>query len=105
MVEVARRIPFKELKALRGQFGFGKAGKSAFRLIARGVRCEGYQIPGNTCNKKAQITIDVDIPRVNALEQIPSCAGCQVPIELRLEKDFIRENSSPSFGMNGRGRS
>ncbi len=104
MVELARRMSLSELKGLRKQFGPGQAGKSAFRLIAKGAACEGNKIAGNECNSLAMVTVDFDVPRVNALEQIPSCIPCQGIIMTRIARDFARENSSPSFGVNGLGR-
>jgi len=106
MVEIIRQIPFKELKALRRQFGPGKAGRSAFRIIAKGTPCQAPEILGNQCNNAAQVTIDYDVARVNALEQIASCRECELPIQSGVQ-NILRNNgvwNSPSFGRNGKGR-
>jgi len=109
MVEVRRNIPFAELKEIRRQFGSGNAGRSAFRIIAKGAKCEGFIDSQNgksdRCNKPAQFTLDFDVPRVNCLEQIPTCIGCKDGIESSIKRDYGRERSFFSFSVNGRGRS
>lgn len=110
MVEVTKRnFPFTELKNLRREFGPGYAGRSAFRIIAKGAQCEGLIDSPNgendRCNKLAQFTLDFDVPRVNSLEQIPTCISCKDGIELSVKRDYERERSFYSFSINGRGRS
>ena len=108
MVEVVgRNIPFTELKALRRQFGSGNAGRSAFKIIAKGAQCEGLGNGGDGksgCIMPASLTVDFDAPRVNSLVQVPSCSDCKGKIESAVRKDFAREGSFFSFSTNGRGR-
>lgn len=108
MVEVGRRnVPFTELKNLRRQFGPGDAGKSAFRIIAKGVQCEGFsneEGEKSRCIKPAILTLDFDVPKVNCLVQVPSCNDCKSKIGAKVEKDYKREGSFYSFSINGQGR-
>ncbi|MEK7517108.1 MAG: hypothetical protein AAB583_01030 [Patescibacteria group bacterium] len=108
MVELKPSIPFTELKKLRRKFGPGNAGRSAFRIIAKGAMCEGIIRNENgesdKCRDRAQFTLDFDAPRVNALEQIAACRGCIDTIKSSVQQDFERQGSFYSFSINGKGR-
>lgn len=109
MVEVGRRnIPFTELKKLRREFGNGNAGRSAFRIIAKGGQCEslGSIRDGRSrCSNPAKLTIDFDAPRTNSFDQIASCMDCKDRIESDVKEEFEKQGSLFSLSINGRGRS
>ena len=108
MVETARRILFSELKELRREFGPGKAGSWAFRIIARGTECEGIvNTDGKEqkCTKRATLTVDMDTPRVGDLTQIASCGDCREYVESRLERESLEHESRPRIEVNGWNRS
>lgn len=108
MVEVGRRISLNELKELRRQFGPGEAGKSAFRIVAKGAQCEGSKVNKDgaieKCIEPAELTVDFDVPRVNVLEQLPSCSECTGKIQLKILEDVKEQGGFCSFSTNGRGR-
>lgn len=108
MVEVGRNIPSDELKELRKQFGPGKAGRSAFRIVDEGVQCEGLKVNEGgkieKCIKRAELTVDFDVPGVNVLEQLPSCSDCTDKIQLKVREDCEKQGGFVSFSINGRGR-
>lgn len=104
MIEAPTQLSLSVLKKIRSDFGPGVAGKSAFRIIAKGAICEGTKDRGEKCNKKAEKTIDFDAPRVNVLVQIPTCTDCLPQIKDTVSKECIAQGSTPSFGINGMGR-
>lgn len=54
----------------RENFGPGKAGERAYRLISFGVACE-TKVEGETCGKMATGTMDFDV--IGEMDMIPVC--------------------------------
>ncbi|GEM_PF-4150205 len=92
----------------REDFGEGEAGQRAYNwIVVYGVTCEGIIEGDIKCGDPAYLTLDFDIPRINALEQIPVCHKHLSVVKQKIRSDFKAEDSltDPSFGINGRGRS
>lgn len=104
MVEqVKKRVPLRELRMLRKEFGSGAAGKIAFRVIASGASCEamlGKQ--GILCGKSADRTVDFDV--LGGYNLVPSCETHEEFIGTRILTDLGRQGRTTVLGRNGWGR-
>ncbi|MBI2031299.1 MAG: hypothetical protein HYT08_01655 [Candidatus Levybacteria bacterium] len=90
---------FNNFKEWRRNFGPGNAGRTAFRLVARGNNCEFK--PG--CGTRGVETLDYDV--LGELEQKLSCGNKHTRfMREKIEHDLISIGTNPSFGKNGRGR-
>lgn len=92
----------------RENFGKGEAGQRAYNwIVVYGVTCEGIIDKDIKCGDPAYSTVDFDIPRINALEQIPVCPKHLSYVKQKIRSDCKADGSltDPSFGINGRGRS
>ena len=105
MVEPKRSILFSELKKLRQEFGKGRAGSNAFKIIAKGSLCSSYVVLEEKCLKDAVCTIDFDVPIINGLEHFPTCLDHDIPMREKIEHDLnTKFGVKPSLGKNGNGR-
>lgn len=99
MVEKLREV---QLLA-RENFGPGKAGESAFRIISLGAFCETRLDDGKPCGEVAKQTLDFDI--IGELEQMPVCGLGHRSIEVnRINEELRAEGRNTIPGFNGFGR-
>lgn len=92
------KIPLSQAKKERRDFGRGRLGKSAFRMIVQGIEC-GL---GN-CLEKGTQTLDFDV--LGSAEQLPVCSPEHRTLLIEgIELDLNRIGRSTVFGRNGFGR-
>lgn len=105
MLETFKELPSSDIPILRGNFGAGKAGDDAFKIIVNGATCERKVGNKKFCDEKAIMTVDFDAPRVNVLVQVPVCSNsCFLTVQRDVYNECVKQGKVPSFGVSGQGR-
>ena len=84
-----------EIQINRANFGSGRTGESAFKIISNGEPCK-------ECGEQSKLTLDYDV--FATLEQTPLCNDCIPKAKKIIERDLAKIGRTPSFGINGKGR-